>query len=105
LLAGHLVADDAHLGARRTWLDARGSQLAQGQRVFAEELGVCPGFFRPAHGLHTPVLAVAGERRNMRLVTWDVRADDRRTDDAATLAHRALDDIGPGSIVAVNLYG
>src|SRR5207302_1206805 len=59
---------------------------------------------RPAHGLHTPVLAVAGERRNMRLVTWDVRADDRRTDDAATLAHRVLDDIRPGSIVAFNLY-
>ncbi len=64
---------------------------------------MCPTYFRPPAGRHTPLMARVVRRFGMSMVTWDVRVADRRADNARKLARMALDRIRAGSIVVFPL--
>ena len=99
LADGHLLGDHSYLHDSLRWLDPRYPELDRNERAFATRLGVCPAFFRPPHGQHTPFMARAVGRHHMRMVTWDVSAGDWATGDAGLVARRVLRDVRPGSII------
>jgi UDP-glucose 4-epimerase len=100
-----LVANNAYAPRGRAFLDPRYTELGRAQEVFDRELGVCPTYFRPPSGRHTPLMARVVRRYGMEMVTWDVRVANRRADSARKLARLALDRIRGGSIVAFPLDG
>ena len=99
---GQLVADHSYVGQERAWLDPRFRDLGRAQRAFARELGVCPTFFRPPHGRHTPLMARVVHHHDMTMVGWDVAAEARSSDDGRALARRVLRQVRPGSIVMLS---
>jgi peptidoglycan/xylan/chitin deacetylase (PgdA/CDA1 family) len=105
LLVEHdqLVANNAYAPRGRAFLDPRYTELGRAQEVFDRQLGVCPTYFRPPAGRHTPLMARVVRRYGMEMVTWDVRVANRRADSARKLARQALDRIRAGSIVAFPL--
>src|SRR5207245_9003637 len=54
---GHLVGNHSYRHDYLHWLDPSYAELGSTQRVFARRVGVCPAFFRPPHGQHTPLMA------------------------------------------------
>jgi UDP-glucose 4-epimerase len=98
-----LVANNAYAPRGRAFLDPRYTELGRAQEVFDRQLGVCPTYFRPPAGRHTPLMARVVRRYGMEMVTWDVRVANRRADSARKLARLALDRIRAGSIVAFPL--
>ena len=99
---GHLLANHSYHHDAFRWLDPGYPELGAAQAAFERNLGVCPAFFRPPHGNHTPFMARAAHRRGMKMVTWDVSAGDWATDDAALVAKRVLDKVKPGSIILLH---
>jgi len=100
-----LVANNAYAADSRDFLDPNYGELGRAQEVFGRELGVCPTYFRPPAGRHTPLMARVMHRYGMSMVTWDVRVADRRVDSPRKLARQALDHIRAGSIVVFPLDG
>jgi peptidoglycan/xylan/chitin deacetylase (PgdA/CDA1 family) len=98
-----LVANSAYAGGSGAFLDPHYGELGRAQEVFDRELGVCPTYFRPPAGRHTPLMARVVRRYGMSMVTWDVRVADRRAENARKLARVALDRIRGGSIVVFPL--
>jgi UDP-glucose 4-epimerase len=98
-----LVANNAYAPAGRAFLDPRYGELGRAQEVFGRQLGVCPTYFRPPAGRHTPLMARVVRHYGMSMVTWDVRVADRRADSPRKLARLALDRIRAGSIVVFPL--
>ena len=96
---GQLVANHSYVGQDRAWLDPRFRDLARSQRAFSQKLGVCPTFFRPPNGRHTPLMARVVHQHDMTMVGWDVAADSRSSADGRALAHQVLEQVRPGSIV------
>ena len=96
---GHLLGNHSYLHDEIRWLDPRYPELERTQRAFRRDLGVCPSFFRPPHGQHTPFMARAVGRHRMTMVTWDVSAGDFATHDAALVARRVLRRARPGAII------
>src|SRR5207237_7472700 len=70
--------------------------------AFTRNLGVCPAFFRPPHGQHTPFTSHQADERRMTVVTWDVSAGDWATTDGALVAQRVLSKVKPGSIILLH---
>jgi UDP-glucose 4-epimerase len=98
-----LVANNAYAPRGRGFLDPHYGELGRAQEVFGRELGVCPTYFRPPAGRHTPLMARVVHRYGMSMVTWDVRVADKRVDSPRKLARQALDRIRAGSIVVFPL--
>jgi peptidoglycan/xylan/chitin deacetylase (PgdA/CDA1 family) len=98
-----LVANNAYAPRGRAFLDPRYGELGRAQEVFGRQLGVCPTYFRPPAGRHTPLMARVVRRYGMSMVTWDVRVADRRAESPRQLARLALDRIRSGSIVVFPL--
>ena len=98
-----LVANNAYAARGRAFLDPRFAELGRAQEVFGRELGVCPTYFRPPAGRHTPLMARVVHHYGMSMVTWDVRVADRRADTGRKLARQALDRVQGGSIVVFPL--
>ena len=96
---GHLLGNHSYLHDELRWLDPRYPELARTQHAFRRDLGVCPTFYRPPHGQHTPFMAWVVHRHHMTMVTWDASAGDWATHDAALVARRILRKVGPGSII------
>jgi len=96
---GQLVANHSYVEQQRAWLDPRFRDLGRAQHAFARELGVCPTFFRPPHGRHTPLMARVVHHHGMTMVGWDVAAHSRSSDDGRALARQVLRQVRPGSIV------
>jgi peptidoglycan/xylan/chitin deacetylase (PgdA/CDA1 family) len=96
---GQLLADHSYSHDSYRWLDPRYPELARAQKAIARDAGVCPAFYRPPHGQHTPFLALQVHRRGMTMVTWDDSTDDWATTDAAAVARRILEQVQPGSII------
>jgi peptidoglycan/xylan/chitin deacetylase (PgdA/CDA1 family) len=99
---GQLLANHSYAHDYWRWLDPRYPELDRTQRAFARDLGVCPAFFRPPHGQHTPFMARAVEHDHMTMVTWDVSAGDWATHDGQLVARRVLARVRPGSIVLLH---
>ena len=100
-----LVANNAYAPRGRAFLDPHYGELGRAQQVFDRELGVCPTYFRPPAGRHTPLMARVVHHYGMSMVTWDVRVTDRRAESPRKLARLALDRIRSGSIVVFPLDG
>jgi peptidoglycan/xylan/chitin deacetylase (PgdA/CDA1 family) len=96
---GHLVGNHSYTHDYLHWLDPAYRELAQTQRTFEKQLGVCPAFFRAPHGQHTPFMAAVVHRHSMTMVGWDVSAGDWSATDPSTLARRILAKVRPGSII------
>jgi peptidoglycan/xylan/chitin deacetylase (PgdA/CDA1 family) len=96
---GHLLGNHSYRHDSTSWLDPRYGELRRTQLAFARRLGVCPAFFRPPHGQHTPFMAAVVHRRGMTMVTWDDSAGDWATRDAGVVARRILRKVRPGSII------
>lgn len=99
---GHLLGNHSQDHAWPSLLDTRYEDVARAQTTFAETLGVCPRYFRPPHGMHTPFMLRAVDRAGMRLVNWDVEVRDWDATDADRLAADVLDAVRPGSVVLLH---
>jgi peptidoglycan/xylan/chitin deacetylase (PgdA/CDA1 family) len=99
---GHLVANHAESHNTLGWLSPFYRQASVAERTLFREVGVCPRFFRPPHGYHTPFVARAVRSAEMDLVEWDVSAHDWDTTDADLVATRVLANVRAGSIVLLH---
>jgi peptidoglycan/xylan/chitin deacetylase (PgdA/CDA1 family) len=99
---GHLVANHSYHHDNWRWLDPNYPELARTQDAFARNLGVCPVWFRPPHGQHTPMMKRVVSRNDMRLAMWDTSAGDWTTNDPVEIAHRVLDGVRGGSIILLH---
>jgi len=99
---GHLLANHSYRHDAVRWLDPRYHELQAAQDAFRRNLGVCPAFFRPPHGTHTPFMARVVGDHGMRMVTWDVSGADWATDDGQQVARRVLENVKPGSIILLH---
>jgi peptidoglycan/xylan/chitin deacetylase (PgdA/CDA1 family) len=96
---GHLVANHSWRHDSKAWLDPRYPELARTQRAVEGRTGVCPAFYRPPHGQHTPLLARVVHRHGMTMIGWDVSAGDWRSNSPVHLADRIVAKARPGSII------
>ena len=99
---GQLLGNHSYFHDYWRWLDPGYAELDRTQRAFRRDLGVCPTFFRPPHGQHTPFMARAVRHDGMAMVTWDVSAGDWATTDGRLVAQRVLSRVRPGSIVLLH---
>ncbi len=96
---GHLVGNHSYHHDEWRWLDPRYPELMRAQRAIHTQVGVCPAFYRPPHGQHTPFMAWAMSRHGVTMVGWDVSAGDWATSDPQVIADRVLSKVRAGSIV------
>ena len=99
---GQLVGNHSYHHDAWRWLDPRYPELDRTNAVLRRVAGVCPSFFRPPHGEHTPFMAHVVGNRGMTMVTWDVSAGDWATTNAKLVARRVLRKVRPGSIVLLH---
>jgi peptidoglycan/xylan/chitin deacetylase (PgdA/CDA1 family) len=99
---GHLLGNHSYNHDAFRWLDPTYPELEQTQAAFKRTLGVCPSFYRPPHGSHTPFMAKVVSDQGMTMVTWDVSAADWATQDGDLVARRVLDNAKPGSIILLH---
>lgn len=99
---GHLLGNHSYHHDAVRWLDPRYPELQATQDAFARNLEMCPAFYRPPHGSHTPFMAHEVQQHDMRMVTWDVSAGDWATTDGDLVARRVLDNVRPGSIILLH---
>ena len=102
LADGQLLANHSYLHDSVRWLDPRYPELTRAELAIHRETGVCPTFYRPPHGQHTPFVAYAVHANHMRMVGWDVSAGDWATSNPRTIADRVLRKVRAGSIIDVH---
>jgi peptidoglycan-N-acetylglucosamine deacetylase len=96
---GHLIGNHSYHHDSWRWLDPRYPELERTQRSVRRRAGVCPTFFRPPHGQHTPFMVRVLDDHGMTMVGWDVSASDWKEHDARKVARSVLDEVQSGSIV------
>jgi peptidoglycan/xylan/chitin deacetylase (PgdA/CDA1 family) len=96
---GQLIGNHSYHHDEWRWLDPRYPELMRAQHAIREQTGVCPAFYRPPHGQHTPFMAWVMGQHHVRMVGWDVSAGDWATNDPYLIARRVLDYVRPGSII------
>ena len=99
---GQLLGDHSYSHDAVKWLDPRYPELQKTQDAFQRNLGVCPAFYRPPHGSHTPFMAHVLAEHGMTMITWDDSAGDWATNDDRLVAQRILDHVQPGSIILLH---
>jgi peptidoglycan/xylan/chitin deacetylase (PgdA/CDA1 family) len=99
---GQLLGDHSYHHDYWRWLDPRYRELARTQDAFQRQLGVCPAFFRPPHGQHTPFMSWLVHRDGMSMITWDVSAADWSSTDGPKVAADVLARARPGSIILLH---
>jgi len=102
LTDGHLVANHSYRHDSIHWLDPGYGELGSTQEAFARNLGVCPAFFRPPHGQHTPLMARVVHRHAMTMVGWDTSVGDWSARNARHVADGVLRKVRPGSIIVLH---
>jgi peptidoglycan/xylan/chitin deacetylase (PgdA/CDA1 family) len=96
---GQLVANHSFHHDQWRWLDPRYPELRRAQLAIQRDAGVCPAFYRPPHGQHTPFMAWVVRRQDVTMIGWDVSAGDWATRDSHLVASRVLAKVRPGSII------
>ncbi len=99
---GHLVADHSYSHDYYRWLDPRYPELQKTQDAFFRLLGVRPAFYRPPHGTRSPFVARVVSDKKMKMIGWDVAAEDWSATDSELVAHRILAGAQAGSIVLLH---
>jgi peptidoglycan/xylan/chitin deacetylase (PgdA/CDA1 family) len=102
LADGQLLGNHSYHHDEWRWLDPRYPELERTQSAFRRRLGVCPAFYRPPHGQHTPFMSYQLARKHMTMVGWDTSASDFATTDGRLVARRILRRVRPGSIVVLH---
>ena len=102
LADGQLLGDHSYHHDQWRWLDPRYPELERTQAAFHRYLGVCPTFYRPPHGQHTPFMSYQLARKHMTMVGWDTSATDFAVADGRVVAQRILDGVRPGSIIVLH---
>ncbi|MEO8456697.1 MAG: MFS transporter [Chloroflexota bacterium] len=83
-------------------LDLNYSELGKAEHAISQAAGVCPAFFRPPNGFHTPWQLRAVHNAGMTAVTWDVIPGDWKDPPVDVLVQRVLDDAKAGSIILLH---
>lgn len=99
---GHLLADHSYNHDYYRWLDPRYPELQKTQDEFLRQLGVRPAFYRPPHGTRSPFVTRVVSNRKIKMVGWDVSADDWAATDGELVAHRILAGAQAGSIILLH---
>jgi peptidoglycan/xylan/chitin deacetylase (PgdA/CDA1 family) len=99
---GHLIGNHNFNHNDMSYLNPFYPSLGQAEDAIRDGAGVCPAFFRPPHGTHTPFMSRVATNRDMHIVNWDVSAADWATDDAELVASRVLSRVKPGSIILLH---
>lgn len=99
---GHIVADHSYSHDYYRWLDPRYPELQKTQDEFLRQLGVRPAFYRPPHGTRSPFVDRVVSRQKMKMVGWDVSAEDWSATDSDLVAHRILAGAQAGSIILLH---
>jgi len=98
---GHLIGSRSLRATSTELFDPRFHGLSRAQQVFHDRLGVCPTFFEPVAGRHTPLVARAVRHLGMKAVTWDVVMGDPASSGSAGL-RKVLGAARAGSIIHLN---
>lgn len=96
---GNLVGNHSYNHGAFSYLEPTYPELAQTNNAIHAAAGVCPGYFRPPHGTHTPFMSKVVTDADMTLVTWDASARDWVDTDAARVARKIVDQAKGGSII------
>ncbi len=99
---GQLLGNHSYHHDQWRWLDPLYPELEHTQATFKKELGVCPTFYRPPHGQHTPFMSYQLARKHMTMIGWDDSAADWATTNPRTVARRILERVAPGSIIVLH---
>jgi peptidoglycan/xylan/chitin deacetylase (PgdA/CDA1 family) len=99
---GQLLGNHSYRHDSIRWLDPWYPELERTQHAFKRDLGVCPTFFRPPHGQHTPFMADVVQDHGMTMVGWDDAGGDWAAHDPRLVARRILDKVRPGSIILLH---
>jgi peptidoglycan/xylan/chitin deacetylase (PgdA/CDA1 family) len=99
---GQLLGNHSYHHDQWRWLDPRYPELERTQRVFKQNLGVCPAFYRPPHGEHTPFMSWVLHNNHMTMVGWDSSGADWATTNERAVARRILKSVHPGSIIVLH---
>jgi peptidoglycan/xylan/chitin deacetylase (PgdA/CDA1 family) len=99
---GHLLGNHSYHHDQWRWLDPLYPELERTQSAFHRRLGVCPTFYRPPHGQHTPFMSYQIARKHMTMIGWDTSAADWATTNGHTVARRILSRLRRGSIVVLH---
>lgn len=102
LADGNVIGDHSYHHDAWRYLDPGYAELDRTQREIFARAGVCPAFFRPPHGTHTPFMSHEASKRGMTLATWDVSAADWVEHDPARLSSRIVARARPGSIILLH---
>lgn len=98
---GHLIGSRSQRASSAEFFDPRFHGLSKAQQVFRQQLNVCPTFFEPVAGRHTPLAARAVRHLGMTTVTWDIAMDDSAAGPASV--RHMLGKVKAGSIIHLRL--
>jgi peptidoglycan/xylan/chitin deacetylase (PgdA/CDA1 family) len=102
LADGHLLGNHSYHHDQWRWLDPRYPELERTQSAFRRQLNMCPTFYRPPHGQHTPFMSHQLSRKHMTMVGWDTSAADYATTNGPAVARRILSRVRRGSIIVLH---
>jgi peptidoglycan/xylan/chitin deacetylase (PgdA/CDA1 family)/predicted MFS family arabinose efflux permease len=77
-------------------------ELTKAESAIARAAGVCPAFYRPPNGFHTPWQLHAVADHDMTTVTWDLIPRDWKDPPSDVIVSRVLDSVQPGSIILLH---
>ena len=80
---GQLLGNHSYEHDQWRWLDPRYPELERTQQAFRRAIGTCPAYYRPPHGSRTPFIAHVVNDHHMRIVMWNVSANDWAEKNAA----------------------
>ncbi len=100
---GHLVGNHSyHHRKRDAILELNYGELRRAETSIAAAAGVCPAFFRPPNGFHTPWQLHAVSSQHMHTVGWDVQPNDWTRHNSDDLSRSVVGSVRPGSIIALH---
>lgn len=100
---GHLIGNHSFEHKKQDAVLQPGySDLARAEQEIAKVADVCPAFYRPPNGFHTPWQLHAVAKRHMHTVTWDVIPKDWKNPPPEQIVQRVLDSVQPGSIILLH---
>lgn len=102
LADGQLLGNHSYTHNSTAWLDPRYPEFDKTEALFKKDVGVCPAFFRPPHGTHTPLMAHQVHNVGGTVITWDISAGDWSTTNGQLVADRVLSRVKPGSIILLH---
>ncbi len=103
LAEGHVIAN--HSYTHHPWgalTNRLGRELASTNDVVARVAGCRPGLARMPYGRKTPWALAAARRQGMRVVAWDVAANDPNVRNAQRIADAVVRRTRPGSIILLH---